>query len=61
MVLIGRPHSEARLLAVGHAVEARLDLSDRTLRSHPRWGLADARLIDGACAPPLVAAGLSCC
>ena len=39
MVLIGRPHSEARLLAVGHAVEARLDLrSDTTFA--PRWGLA---------------------
>ena len=39
MVLIGRPHSEARLLAVGHAVEARLDLrSDATFA--PSWGSA---------------------
>ena len=39
MVLIGRPHSEARLLAVGHAIEARLDLRSDTAFA-PSWAPA---------------------
>jgi amidase len=34
LVLVGRPHSEARLLAAGHALEVLLDLRESL---HPTW------------------------
>ena len=43
LVLIGQAHSEAKLLAIGHAVESALGLRDAGALA-PTWKPADARL-----------------